>query len=204
MIQAEIELLAPPVQGRWAIMNPPGHPRLAFDFLAVDRFRLPYPAWSVLLHLFAILPVRLCFSWSRPVVAPVDGVVAASSDGAPDRVWGNLFYDLLRLSLSSPPPGSPFARYGGNHVVIQAGQRFVPLAHLRCGSIQVKAGDVVRVGDAIGQVGNSGSSIQPHLHIQVMRTADLFPLFANLTPFTIACATNSGRPLKNGDVCDWS
>jgi len=36
MAAAEI-IIAPPLSGEWAIFNPPGHPPLAFDFLAVDE-----------------------------------------------------------------------------------------------------------------------------------------------------------------------
>lgn len=34
--------------------------------------------------------------------------------------------------------------------------------------------------DLLGKVGNSGSSLQPHLHFQVMNSPDHFPLFKNL------------------------
>lgn len=40
-------------------------------------------------------------------------------------------------------------------------------------------------GEQIAQVGNSGSSIQPHLHLQVMQNDKIFPLFENLLPFQI-------------------
>ena len=59
------------------------------------------------------------------------------------------------------------------------------LAHLRCGSVRVNVGDHVRVGDEVGEVGNSGSSIQPHLHFQVMSSENPFPLFENLLPFRL-------------------
>ena len=54
-----------------------------------------------------------------------------------------------------------------------------------CGSVRVKVGDHVRAGDQVGTVGNSGLSLQPHLHFQVMRSDDPFPLFHNLVPFRL-------------------
>lgn len=41
------------------------------------------------------------------------------------------------------------------------------LVHLKKGSVTVKEGDAVKKGEAIGQVGNSGSSMYPHLHYQL-------------------------------------
>jgi hypothetical protein len=35
-------VIGPPVKGQWAIMNPPGHPKLGYDFLAVDDRKNPY------------------------------------------------------------------------------------------------------------------------------------------------------------------
>lgn len=40
------------------------------------------------------------------------------------------------------------------------------MAHLSPGSIQVKVGDHVNVGQPIAKVGNSGNTTEPHLHIQ--------------------------------------
>ena len=52
------------------------------------------------------------------------------------------------------------------------GRGYVVLAHLRAGSIRVGTGDPVDTGQELGACGNSGNSTQPHLHIQVMTTAD--------------------------------
>ncbi|MGW0204476.1 peptidoglycan DD-metalloendopeptidase family protein [Streptomyces sp. NPDC003233] len=46
----------------------------------------------------------------------------------------------------------------GNHVVIDTGHEHVVLAHLRPGTVSVTAGDVVRVGQLLGEVGNSGAA----------------------------------------------
>lgn len=57
----------------------------------------------------------------------------------------------------------------GNHVAVDCGGFFVVLAHLRRGSIRVGRGDALQTGDLIGEMGNSGNSSEPHLHIHAQR-----------------------------------
>jgi murein DD-endopeptidase MepM/ murein hydrolase activator NlpD len=64
--------------------------------------------------------------------------------------------------------GSTDSRYqSGNNVVIDiSGERYLLMGHLSPGSIQVKVGDHVELGQQIAKVGNSGNTPEPHLHIQ--------------------------------------
>lgn len=178
-------LLHPPLKGEWAILNPPGHPKLAFDFLATKGRKLPYRGTTFLRHLAGSISVDATYAWGQPVYAPLDGIVVAVCDEAPDRKRLSMVRDLVMLLVFPPKPGSPFRAYGGNYVVLKCGNVYPLLAHLRCGSVCVKVGDGVRVGDKLGEVGNSGSSIQPHLHFQVMSHENPFPLFQNLLPFKL-------------------
>ena len=43
------------------------------------------------------------------------------------------------------------------------------MGHLQKGSIQVKVGEIVKEGQPIAKVGNSGWTIQPHIHVQAMK-----------------------------------
>jgi len=176
-------VMAPPLRGQWAIYNPPGHPVLAFDFLAVDENKSLYRKGSFLRHLFSFISVEDTLTWSRPVFSPVDGVVVASHDVEADRMQISFAYDLISLLFNRPQVSEGFGAFGGNHVMIQSDNFFVLLCHLKQGSMKVKKGDRVKVGQQVGEVGNSGSSIQPHLHVQVMHNNHYFPLFANLVPF---------------------
>lgn len=93
--------------------------------------------------------------WDQPLLAPVDGTVVAAEDGNPDVAIGETDAEHL----------------GGNVVVIQFdADLYVQLAHLRSGSVQVDVGQQVRAGDVIGRCGNSGHSLEPHLHMQVQDT----------------------------------
>ena len=201
-------LLDSPLRGEWAILNPPGHPKQAFDFLATRGRRFPYAPGLVFRHLFASITVDDTYAWLKPVFAPMDGIVIACHDGLSDRRQLSMIRDLLRLSSDRPPAGSPFQAYGGNYVILKCGDCYPLLAHLRCGSLRVRVGDRVRAGDQLADVGNSGSSIQPHLHFQVMTSENPFPLFKNLLPFRLRQARKrTGRDwqrvanaeLKNGD-----
>jgi len=203
MSAAQAVVVDPPLRGEWAILNPPGHPRLAFDFLATKGTRLPYPGSAVLPHIFGSIAVATTYAWRQPVFAPLDGVVVACSDGAPDRERISMVRDLVVLLSRPPQVGSPFEAYGGNYVILQCDHCYPLLAHLRCGSVRVKTGDPVQAGALLGEVGNSGSSIQPHLHFQVMKNESPFPLFQNLLPFRLRnIRKRAGREWKEFPIAD--
>jgi len=61
----------------------------------------------------------------------------------------------------------------GNYVSISHGYGYYTLyAHLKEGSIKLREGDVVKQGDKLGQVGNSGRSPFPHLHFHAQMGVD--------------------------------
>jgi murein DD-endopeptidase MepM/ murein hydrolase activator NlpD len=96
--------------------------------------------------------------YGHPLLSPVTGQVSAASDGADDQALG--------ASDRTAPLG--------NYVCIQcddpdSGRVEVCLAHLRKGSVSVVTGDVVKIGQLVGEIGNSGNSSDPHLHIHVHR-----------------------------------
>jgi murein DD-endopeptidase MepM/ murein hydrolase activator NlpD len=163
-------------------MNPPGHPPLALDFVAVDEYKRPYPGRLLLRHLFYRLPVQQTYAWAKPVYAPCEGVVATALDGCEDRHSLSLLCDLATGLIFRPRRiDADFRPFGGNHVVLQTAFGYCLMAHLRQGSVAVAPGEHVGVGQVLAEVGNSGSSIQPHLHFQLMREPD--PFSANLIPF---------------------
>lgn len=134
--------------------------------------------------------------------------MVATSDGMPDRHQFCMAKDLFRLLCFGPKPVPPFSVLGGNHVILEWCNVLPLHAHLRNGSVLVCPGDRVRPGDVLGGVGNSGASLQPHLHFQVMDTPDPFPLFKNLVLFLLdtaqkrragALQTVCHEALSNGD-----
>lgn len=95
-------------------------------------------------------------AYGRVVRSPCEGRVVSAEDSIEDQ---------------DTRPGAP-ARYQppyGNHVFIDTGREIVKLAHLRPGSLTVSEGDLVRVGQLIGETGNSGNTSEPHLHLHAER-----------------------------------
>jgi murein DD-endopeptidase MepM/ murein hydrolase activator NlpD len=91
----------------------------------------------------------------------------------------------------------------GNHVVIEHSPgEYSVYAHLKPGSVRVKAGDSVRMGDAIALVGTSGNSTEPHLHFHVCDSSE--PLLCAGIPVRFVnlevANADSARPLQTGDI----
>jgi hypothetical protein len=89
------------------------------------------------------------------VFAPCAGLISGSRDENPDNI----------------PPERKRGPSNLNAVSIETPQFHVFIGHLKQGGVFVKEGDVVQAGQPIGLVGNSGMSIEPHLHIQVHRNS---------------------------------
>jgi len=95
--------------------------------------------------------------YGKPVIAVADGTVVGTRNDLNDQVPGAL------------PANIPLDEADGNFVVLDIGSGlFVNYAHMRRGSVRVKLGDKVRRGDQIGDVGNTGNSLAPHMHLHVM------------------------------------
>jgi hypothetical protein len=89
------------------------------------------------------------------------------------------------------PPSITAEKAGGNHVVVAiGGGRYAFYAHLQPGSIRVKLGQKVKVGQTLGLLGNSGNSDAPHLHFHIMSTPH--PLAANGIPYRFSNFTVEG------------
>ncbi len=67
-----------------------------------------------------------------------------------------------------PLPPITLGNITGNVVTIRIGPgQYATYAHLKHGSIRVRAGQTVTAGDVIALVGNSGQTTAPHLHFQI-------------------------------------
>jgi Peptidase family M23 len=89
------------------------------------------------------------------VYSPCEGVITAVVNDQPDLLLGDM--DPKHIA--------------GNYVVIRCAgtDALVGLAHLARGSVRVRVGDTVTAGQPLAQVGNSGHTSEPHLHIHAKR-----------------------------------
>ena len=105
--------------------------------------------------------------YGAPVFAPCAGQVVQAIDGFPDMTV----------------PEADLVNRAGNHVILRCGEAEVILAHFRPQSLLVQSGMAVAVGDAIAEVGNSGASGEPHLHIHAQRPGSIaMPLSGDSLP----------------------
>jgi hypothetical protein len=104
--------------------------------------------------------------FGRSIKAPCTGRIVRLHDGRPDMFVPEVDPNVME----------------GNYVALRCGEYDVMMAHMKRGSIRVRVGENVAVGTIIGQVGNSGQSSEPHLHINAQ------------TPGTDA-APFSGKPV---------
>ncbi|MDA2153697.1 M23 family metallopeptidase [Bacillus cereus group sp. Bc253] len=93
--------------------------------------------------------------YGAKVMAPASGTVVSINNDEKDLV----------------PESDDFQSMAGNHIYLRLDETgtFLVLAHLKKGSIKVKEGQHVNEGEFLAQVGNSGSSSEPHLHIHHQR-----------------------------------
>lgn len=101
------------------------------------------------------------------VLAVADGQVLRTRDGVAD------------MSVSAPGARSVDGRECGNGAVIAHADGWeTQYCHLARGSLRVKSGDQVRVGQPIGQVGLSGKTQFPHVHLTVRLRGEIVDPFA--------------------------
>ena len=99
----------------------------------------------------------LCYG--KPALAAAAGKVVLAIDGVPDNAPGKM--DTYNV--------------GGNQLVIElAPGEYAVYAHLLPGSQTVKVGELVKAGQPIARIGNSGNTSEPHLHFQISTTPMLF------------------------------
>jgi hypothetical protein len=167
-----------PFRGRWQARNSPARRvpshgtdlfgvTYAIDFVAVDdRGRSAPSSWR---RWLSVEPPETFLGFGAPILAPLAGTVVLAHDGEPDHEARRSQPALAAYALGQARrvrEGVP--AIAGNHVVIAGGPSgpYVLLAHLQQGSLRVRPGDALTVGEPVGRCGNTGNSTEPHLHVQ--------------------------------------
>ena len=176
-----------PLRGEWKALKSPGHHRFAYDFAAVGEHHKRILSKSVFALLLGRATVADSYSWSELVYSPISGRIIRAKDDWPDRHALNLLRDvgkLLAMNVTHPEdPDERLRAFAGNYVIIGSGGMYTFMAHLQQGSVQVEAEEEIRRGEQIGLVGNSGNTLGPHLHFQMMDGED--PLEAQIVAFRL-------------------
>jgi murein DD-endopeptidase MepM/ murein hydrolase activator NlpD len=124
------------------------------------------------------------YGYGAPLLAVADGVVIKARDGLPDQT------PLVK------PGVLPLSDLPGNEVVLRLKNGLSAVyAHLVPGSLKVRVGQHVKVGEELGRLGNSGGSLAPHLHFHVVAgesdaTSDGYPYV--LRSFGLAAQSDVG------------
>lgn len=175
--------LALPLAGRCRVVNSPAD---RVPSHGIEKFGLAHAIDLVPVDGDGVSAPRRMRSWftsespetfvgfGLPVRAPASGVVVWAHDGEPDG--GARRAPLVALAFALTQARRVRAgveAVAGNHVVIEVdeGAGYLWLVHLRLGSVRVGPGQPVAVGDAVGEVGNSGNTTEPHVHVHLADSA---------------------------------
>jgi hypothetical protein len=188
--KVEALIVAPPLRGSgWVVTNGccselTSHRAAVLPvngaLYASERFAIDFVQIMPSGHLLTGPPDELSSYpfFGDEVYSATSGRVVTVVDGLPETPPGAL-------------PPTTAERAAGNHVVVAiGGGRYALYAHLQPGSIRVRVGDRVGVGEVLGRLGSSGNSNAPHLHFQLMDGPS--PLASNGLPFRFTDFTVAG------------
>ncbi len=148
----------------------------AFDFTKVDEANKSYENDGK--------SNKDYFCFDQPVLCPAEGTVIEAVDGVRDNKPGN----------------GNYLAGAGNYIVIKhSDKEYSFISHLRQGSVAVKAGDKVTVGEQLGNCGNSGTSFAPHLHYH-LQNSDVLVTYQ--TEHDSSDATKGNFPTKKLDFTE--
>jgi murein DD-endopeptidase MepM/ murein hydrolase activator NlpD len=153
-----------------------GMNRYCYDFLGCDETgRLTYKEIS------GPGNNKDYIGFGNPLYAPVDGVVESFEDNKEDL-----------------KPASFYRLIDGNFISIKGDDNLhYLLVHNKKNSITVKAGDRVKKGDIVAQLGNSGMTTVPHLHFGVYSEDWLVSLPVQFETYTVIQSDKQGMKKKN-------
>jgi len=182
-----------PLRGEWVAPNTPGFKvpshgtdqlaqTYAYDFFQIDwRFSAKkYRFFKKSLIPALLFGVRLnqCFGWSQPIYSPFNGEVVEAEDGIIERDPVHFFRDvgfvLKNVFFFRPLDKNIDLRpVVGNYIILKKYDCYAFFAHARTESLLVKKGDFVQTGQKLAEVGHSGNSTAPHLHVHLMDNQNL-------------------------------
>ncbi|HEY9202677.1 MAG TPA: M23 family metallopeptidase [Gammaproteobacteria bacterium] len=166
--EQHVDIAPPFAAGHYLVAHGGASEIINVHLKTLDKTNPAYQPWrgqSKALDIFRITPLGLHKQGWQPsdpaqyttygtsVVAPCRGNIAMVVDGINDM----------------PVPQMDRKHMAGNYIAIDCGEFYVFLAHLRDGSIKVVSNQQIEIGDPLAEIGNSGNSSEPHLHLHAQR-----------------------------------
>lgn len=150
----------------------------AIDFVVIDkagRSKKPYKP-SPLTYLLRGIRLNDFYGWGEKVYSPVGGEVIKVIDGIEERNPVNVYRDIrntIKVTKDYEEGILEYSSITGNCVIIKSENGiYALLAHLKQGSIVIKEGYRLQSKELVGELGHSGNSTMPHLHMQFMDNPD--------------------------------
>ncbi len=122
------------------------------------------------------------YCFGQPVLAPAAGTVMQTVRNVPDH---------------SPGKGAEFVSNGNYVVIAHGGSEYSLLPYLKQGSVRVHIGQRVKEGEQVGECGDSGSSLAPHIEYKLQNTRG-FPL-PNSLPAQFVDYVADGKDVAIGE-----
>ncbi len=131
------------------------------------------------------------FSYGEKVYAAAEGEVAVINNGSIQE-WSRFnqvegetaeqFQKRQMKELTESMDENIGSWAAGNHVIIKHSENeYSTYLHLKENSIRVNSGELVKQGQHIADVGNTGDSFGAHLHFQILASPDL--VYGRTLPF---------------------
>lgn len=150
---------------------------------AYDIVKEPYDTGNSSLDSYGI--------WGLEVYSPANGKVIS----------------ICNDEIDIKPNSEEFLSLNGNYVFLEVfeDRSYLILSHFMKGSIPVKEGDRIKVGDYLGKVGNSGTTSEPHLHIHHQMQNPLkriHPIIATGLPLFFKQNNRKGKLFTKGEYLE--
>jgi len=197
--KAMTRMIAPVSEGTWVAIRGPsnssGH-RLSIVVQAGEasipqRYAVDWARLGSDGKLFKGDSTKLAnwYGYGLPVSAGAEGRVVSVQDGVGE---------LAPFALSVPAIIEAKDAVGNYVIVDVGGGGYATYAHLKPGSVRAKAGDRVTAGQVLGEIGNSGNSLAPHLHFHISDAPGI--LAGEGLPFLLNSFELLGRVNSSGSL----
>ncbi|HIW47589.1 MAG TPA: peptidoglycan DD-metalloendopeptidase family protein [Candidatus Yaniella excrementigallinarum] len=175
------EMLAP-VRGDWVALNSPGQTLPSHGTRGLGQYAAVDITWPstpdtppMVQNALRSSPAPEFPTFGADIYSMAPGTVVKTNskcnDHAARNTWQSIAFMVTIEGFLRSILG--VRALFGNHVIVRHDDgTFAAYAHLRQGSVVVRPGVRVEVGDKIAEVGNTGNSSVPHLHVQLMDRAN--------------------------------